>query len=107
MASLPPGSYEPAIDIDQHTESNHDTALTLAAAGGHDELVELLLAHGSNIEHRDKKGRFPVSTHSCTFCVRVDLLLCAIYMVPVVLNSKYQIVFFKKILLCSRVRVTV
>ncbi len=25
-------------------------------AGGHDELVELLLAHGANIEHRDKKG---------------------------------------------------
>lgn len=56
ITSLPPGSYEPAIDIDQQTESNHDTALTLAAAGGHDELVELLLAHGSSIEHRDKKG---------------------------------------------------
>lgn len=24
--------------------------------GGHHELVELLLAHGANIEHRDKKG---------------------------------------------------
>ena len=31
--NLPLGSYEPAIDIDQQTESNHDTALTLAAAG--------------------------------------------------------------------------
>ena len=55
--SLPSSSsYEAAIEIDQHTESNHDTALTLAAAGGHDELVELLLARGANIEHRDKKG---------------------------------------------------
>ena len=31
--SLPPGSYDPAIEIDQQTDSNHDTALTLAAAG--------------------------------------------------------------------------
>ena len=31
--ALPPGSYDPAIEIDQQTESNHDTALTLAAAG--------------------------------------------------------------------------
>ena len=38
----------------------HDTALTLAAAGGHDELVELLINHGSNIEHRDKKGCTPL-----------------------------------------------
>lgn len=47
----------PAIDIDQVTDSNHDTALTIACAGGHDELVQLLLARGSNIEHRDKKGK--------------------------------------------------
>ena len=33
LNSLPPGSFEPAIDIDQQTDSNHDTALTLAAAG--------------------------------------------------------------------------
>lgn len=44
------------VDIDQATESNHDTALTIACAGGHDDLVKLLLARGSNIEHRDKKG---------------------------------------------------
>ena len=31
--TLPLGSYEPAIDIDQQTDSNHDTALTLASAG--------------------------------------------------------------------------
>lgn len=38
------------------TESNHDTALTLACAGGHEELVSVLIARGANIEHRDKKG---------------------------------------------------
>ena len=29
-------------------------------AGGHDELVELLVSHGANIEHRDKKGCTPL-----------------------------------------------
>uniref|UniRef100_A0A2K6FMM1 Ankyrin repeat domain 17 n=1 Tax=Propithecus coquereli TaxID=379532 RepID=A0A2K6FMM1_PROCO len=46
----------PAIDIDAQTESNHDTALTLACAGGHEELVQTLLERGASIEHRDKKG---------------------------------------------------
>uniref|UniRef100_A0A4W5LY34 Ankyrin repeat and KH domain containing 1 n=1 Tax=Hucho hucho TaxID=62062 RepID=A0A4W5LY34_9TELE len=56
----------PSVDIDAHTESNHDTALTLACAGGHEELVSVLVARGANIEHRDKKG-----THSilCLFYV--------------------------------------
>ncbi|XP_060527199.1 ankyrin repeat domain-containing protein 17-like isoform X2 [Cylas formicarius] len=44
------------IDLDSQTDSNHDTALTLAASGGHDELVELLVSRGADIEHRDKKG---------------------------------------------------
>lgn len=39
------------------TESNHDTALTLACAGGHEELVQTLLERGASIEHRDKKGK--------------------------------------------------
>lgn len=47
--------YTP-IDLDAQTESNHDTALTLACAGGHSELVTLLLSKGADIEHRDKKG---------------------------------------------------
>ena len=51
--ALPAG---PPIDIDMQTESNHDTALTLACAGGHDDLVELLLRKGADLEHRDKKG---------------------------------------------------
>ena len=33
LSVLPPGSFDPAIDIEQETDSNHDTALTLAAAG--------------------------------------------------------------------------
>lgn len=48
------------IDIDSETDSNHDTALTLACAGGHEELVELLLQRDANIEHRDKKGFTPL-----------------------------------------------
>ncbi|XP_017781821.1 PREDICTED: ankyrin repeat domain-containing protein 17-like isoform X2 [Nicrophorus vespilloides] len=56
--SVPPVNF--CMDVDSETESNHDTALTLACAGGHEELVELLIARGSNIEHRDKKGFTPL-----------------------------------------------
>lgn len=48
------------IDLDAQTESNHDTALTLACHGGHSELVSLLLSKGADIEHRDKKGFTPL-----------------------------------------------
>ncbi|XP_024080647.1 ankyrin repeat domain-containing protein 17-like isoform X3 [Cimex lectularius] len=48
------------MDVDSATDSNNDTALTLACAGGHEELVELLLSRGANIEHRDKKGFTPL-----------------------------------------------
>lgn len=44
-----------SFSVDMQTESNHDTALTLAATGGHDTLVDLLISRGANIEHRDKK----------------------------------------------------
>ncbi|KAK7000502.1 hypothetical protein SK128_004708, partial [Halocaridina rubra] len=48
------------VDVDIETDSNHDTALTLACAGGHEELVQLLLTRGASIEHRDKKGFTPL-----------------------------------------------
>ncbi|TMS38461.1 hypothetical protein L596_005181 [Steinernema carpocapsae] len=46
--------------IDIQTESNHDTALTLACAGGYHDLVELLIRKGADVEHRDKKGFTPL-----------------------------------------------
>ncbi|UJR22944.1 hypothetical protein I4U23_025971 [Adineta vaga] len=52
--------FQNRIDVDCETESNHDTALTLSCAGGHEELVSLLLQRGANIEHRDKKGFTPL-----------------------------------------------
>ncbi|XP_054773946.2 ankyrin repeat domain-containing protein 17-like isoform X1 [Lytechinus pictus] len=62
-----PGSYDqahfaphPPVEIDAQTESNHDTALTIACAGGHDDLVQMLLEKSANIEHRDKKGFTPL-----------------------------------------------
>lgn len=54
------GTTDRSIEIDSETDSNHDTALTLACAGGHEELVELLLSRKANIEHRDKKGFTPL-----------------------------------------------
>nr|XP_018668743.1 ankyrin repeat domain-containing protein 17 isoform X3 [Ciona intestinalis] len=57
-----PGNVTPSnfLEIDGHTESNHDTPLTLACAGGHEDLVQLLIERGANIEHRDKKGFTPL-----------------------------------------------
>lgn len=52
-------------DLDAQTESNHDTALTLACHGGHSELVNLLLSKGADIEHRDKKGNVDLYTSCC------------------------------------------
>merc|ERR1712127_450865 len=54
-------------DLDSETDSNHDTALTLACAGGHEELVNLLLSRGADIEHRDKKGFTPLILAATAF----------------------------------------
>jgi len=62
---LTPPVYQMSIEVDAQTEANHDTALTLACAGGHAELVSLLLARCANIEHRDKKGFTPL-IHAAT-----------------------------------------
>uniref|UniRef100_F1KPG7 Ankyrin repeat and KH domain-containing protein mask n=1 Tax=Ascaris suum TaxID=6253 RepID=F1KPG7_ASCSU len=56
----PPNIGATSFDVDMQTDSNHDTALTLAASGGHDTLVELLIARGADIEHHDKKGFTPL-----------------------------------------------
>ena len=49
------------VDLDSATESNHDTALTLACAGGHEDLVTLLLGRGADIGTKK-------ATHSKSFC---------------------------------------
>ena len=49
-------STQLAINIDAQTDSTHDTPLTVSCTGGHDELVQVLLARGADLEHRDKKG---------------------------------------------------
>lgn len=50
----------PPVEVDAQTESNHDTALTIACAGGYDDLVKMLLEKNADIEHRDKKGFTPL-----------------------------------------------
>jgi ankyrin repeat domain-containing protein 17 len=54
-AAAPLDGYTAAsVDLDSETESNHDTALTLACAGGHEELVKLLLERGADIGKPEK-----------------------------------------------------
>jgi ankyrin repeat domain-containing protein 17 len=65
-----------SIPVDAQTDSNHDTALTLAAQGGYDKLVQLLLSHSADIEHKDKKGCTPlILAASAGHVVTVTVLL--------------------------------
>jgi len=52
----------PPVDLDSATESNHDTALTLACAGGHEELVKLLLGRGADIGKLCRTFSFELQT---------------------------------------------
>ena len=47
-AIVSPGNSS-VVEVDTATDSNRDTALTLACAGGHEELVKLLLSRGASI----------------------------------------------------------
>jgi len=64
------GKSSVPIEVDAQTDSNHDTALTLAAAAGHGRLVALLLTRGADIEHRDKKGNNTEYLCCCILCLR-------------------------------------
>jgi len=48
------------INVNCQTEISRDTALTIACAGGHEDLVKLLLVRGANIEHRNNEGHTPL-----------------------------------------------
>lgn len=60
MKSKASQQNSPHIDLDMATETNNDTALTVAVQGGHDDLVKLLIEKGAHIEHKDKKGYTPL-----------------------------------------------
>lgn len=53
-------SNQESAFVDMQTETNHDTALTLACVGGHTSLAQLLIKRGADLEHRDKKGFTPL-----------------------------------------------
>ena len=57
VCHYPTGIPSHLVDVDIETDSNHDTALTLACAGGHEELVQLLLNRGATI------GKFEFYTY--------------------------------------------
>lgn len=48
---VPPAPFS-CMEVDSETDSNHDTALTLACAGGHEDLVDLLVSRGADIGKR-------------------------------------------------------
>lgn len=48
------------VGLNWENENNHDTALTLACTGGHEDVVTLLLSRGALLEHPNKKGFTPL-----------------------------------------------
>ncbi|VVD06099.1 unnamed protein product, partial [Leptidea sinapis] len=62
-----PAAYS-AMDVDAETDSNHDTALTLACAGGHEDLkiVEVLLNHGADIEAQSERTKDTPLSLACS-----------------------------------------
>ena len=60
---LPSGTYDSAIDIDQQTDSNHETALTLAAAG---ERGRVAHSHTHTHTHTSTCTCTHTHSHTCT-----------------------------------------
>lgn len=50
-----------SINVNSQLESDHNTALTIACSGNNQELVQLLLFYGANIDHKTKQGFTPLS----------------------------------------------
>merc|ERR1712013_445985 len=61
-----PAPGVPVVDLDSETDSNHDTALTLACAAGHDKVVEILLNHGADIEAQSERTKDTPLSLACS-----------------------------------------
>lgn len=72
----PPPAPNGPLDVNMQTDSNHDTALTLACAGGHVEVASLLLDQQANVELRDKKGLTPLMIAATHGHDKVVNMLC-------------------------------
>lgn len=62
-------------NVNRTTANNDHTVLSLACAGGHLAVVELLLAHGADPTHRLKVCPSPASLSSQTKDTQLNFLL--------------------------------
>ena len=46
--------------VNEYTDSNHDSSLSISCQKGHTNTVKVLLERGANVEHQDKKGHTPI-----------------------------------------------
>jgi len=69
------------IQVNTPSGSNNDIPLTSACWKGHCAVVDLLLEHNSNIEHRTKDGCTPLmlaARYIVCMCVSVFACLCGV-----------------------------
>jgi len=57
---------EPQADVNRQTTTNDHTVLSLACAGGHLAVVELLLAFGADPTHKLKVSRCLICHFECS-----------------------------------------
>lgn len=62
-------------DIEAQSERTKDTPLSLACSGGRYEVVELILSHGANKEHRNVSDYTPLSLAASGGYVNIIRLL--------------------------------
>ena len=58
--------YYTGADVNRQTTMNDHTVLSLACAGGHLAVVELLLAHGADPLHKLKVGTLALKWECCS-----------------------------------------
>lgn len=74
--STPKNCTPKHINVDSQTKIFHDTALTIACNGGHEDLVKYLLVQRANIEHRDIRYYTPLMIAASNgFHTIVEILL--------------------------------
>ena len=79
-------------DIEAQSERTKDTPLSLACSGGRYEVVEILLSHGCNKEHRNVFDYTPLSLAGEELAIRRVYLIDLFLYLPIVSGGYTKII---------------